>query len=185
MSVENAGEALKGCERPAGYFYGRVVDETGESRYESRVIPCGKWSCPVCRKVKARALMARALKGSIVEEAKTAGFREAYNYKLLTLTCPGKEYRDRKRPEEAAKEMRDAFKKMIDVMRAEVGMFGYLRVMEAHQSGYPHYHVLLVGPAISGKWVLRWIESLWRDRYHMGFVKMNVIRGEDGKGDGL
>jgi hypothetical protein len=43
--------------------------------------------------------------------------------------------------------------------------------------GYPHMHVLLMGKTIADINVKKYIESLWRKKYGMGFIKMNVVKG--------
>ncbi|MFZ2447461.1 MAG: hypothetical protein WAW37_13985 [Syntrophobacteraceae bacterium] len=138
-------------------------------------LSCGFWKCEECRDKKARAVMARALKGMIADDAQRAGFRERYNFKTLTLTCPGAEFRMRYTREEAAVQMRDAFRKLILFLRKQLGYFSYIRVTEDQKDGYPHYHVTLCGPNIAPKWVLRMIEDAWRGEYGMGFVKLHKI----------
>jgi len=170
----------KRCSRPIGWFYGRYVEpDGGHPKTGAKVLSCNQWSCPECRERKAKTLMARAMKGRIVARAKKEGFREKYNYKMLTLTAPGKEWRSVITAHETGLIMRDAFRKMVDRMRKHLGEFDYLRVQELQRDGYPHYHVILVGDGIAAKWVLSWIECMWREDYQMGFVKLNVLRGND------
>lgn len=138
------------------------------------LVRCGRWDCPVCGPRKAKKLMRRALNGQIAVEGVENGFRDQYNFKLLTLTYGGSEKRRGATPKEAAKEMSKAFDKLIKAMRQEFGHFLYLKVFEAHkEGGWPHLHVLLVGKNIAPTEVRTYIEKLWRYKYHFGFIKLN------------
>jgi hypothetical protein len=137
---------------------------------------CKSWQCLECRELKHKELFARVINGNAVIEAQRPGFRPRYNIKLLTLTFPGRAWRSVMEREEAYEIMAECFNKLIRAMKKKLGEFSYLRVLEDQQDGYPHFHVLLVGPAIAPKWVLRYIHTLWCDTYHMGFVKLNASR---------
>ena len=144
---------------------------------DRRIIPiyCGKWSCHTCRDRKAKRTLARALNGGIVLRGKQDGFRDKYNYKLLTLTAPGKEWREKHSKPEALALLQEGFQKVIKALRHS-GKFDFLRVVEAQKDGFPHFHVLLAGPGIRRKEVLRDIVRLWGERYGFGFVKMNALK---------
>jgi len=159
-----------------GTMKGRYRNKkTGETGVGVLPIACGKWQCEECRTVKARAIMARSMNGLIAQAAQEAGFREQYNFKTLALTYGGREMRERYTREEAAIQMRDAFRKLILFLRKHLGWFDYIRVTEDQKDGYPHYHVILAGPNIAPKWVLQMIEDAWRGEYGMGFVKLHKI----------
>lgn len=164
------------CQRSKGYLYGKF-EEGGAAVYDATVLDCGSWQCPECRPRKAKAVLARAYNGEIARAAQVAGFRERYNFKLLTLTCPGGEYRQTHTPAQAAVEMRDSLSKLFKALKKDRGDFKYIRVLEAQRDGFPHYHVLLCGASIAPKEVLEQIERLWVGRYHMGFVRINQIKG--------
>jgi len=138
-------------------------------------ISCGKWKCKDCRPAKAKQLLARAIRGMIARTARVVCDRERYNFKTLTLTYGGREMRARYTREEAAVQMRDAFRKLIRFLRKHLGHFDYIRVTEDQQDGYPHYHVLIAGRGIAPRYVLRMIEDAWRAEYGMGFVKLHKI----------
>lgn len=137
------------------------------------LVRCGSWDCPVCAPRKARKLMRRAHHGQIAIEGKQDGFRDLYNFKLLTLTYGGNEKRKTASPAEAAKEMSKAWDKLVKAMREEFGHFLFLKVFETHKDGWPHLHILLVGKNISPWEVRAYIEKLWRYKYHFGFIKLN------------
>ena len=124
--------------------------------------------------------MARALNGNLLQVSKVNGFRDKYNFKLLTLTCPGKEYREEYTTWDAYQEMMKAFQDLVKAMRQTLGKdFLFFRVVENQQDGFPHFHVILSGKAIAPRWVLRYIENLWRARYGEGFVKLNKVRSPE------
>lgn len=174
------------CCRPVGYMYGAyVTPDGGHPRMSARVINCGSWECPYCRDRKAKEVMARALKGRIVEMAKRAGFREQYNFKFLTLTLPGKDFREKHTIEESLRMMSEVFHDLISELRTKRGAFDYLRVIEAQSDGYPHYHVLLVGEAIAPKQVLDDIERVWCREAGLGFVKINQVKAAGGDNGGI
>lgn len=82
------------CPNSPGVIYGRYHSfESEDAGFKAIPLPCDSWSCPFCREQKARAIMARSLRGGIVAAAYRAGFRESYNFKLLTLSLPGREFR--------------------------------------------------------------------------------------------
>lgn len=78
--------------------------------------------------------------------------------------------------------MAEAWNKLRTALKKYYGNFLFLRVVELHEDGYPHYHVLLVGEAIAPAKILSHITRLWRS-YGLGFVKLNVLRS-DGRFDG-
>lgn len=119
--------------------------------------------------------MARAMRSEMVVNMETAG---KYDWKLLTLTCPGKEFRESHTPGETLKLMARSWHKLITALR-KYGPVDYLRVVEAQQDGFPHYHVLLHGKGIAPRQTLQRIERLWA-KYGFGFVRLNVLR--DGHG---
>lgn len=137
------------------------------------VVRCGRWDCQICGLRKGKKLMRRALNGQIAIDGKENGFRDLYNFKLLTLTYGGSQKRQGVSPREAAKDMSKAFDKLIKAMRQEFGHFLYLKVFETHKDGWPHLHVLLVGKNIAPVEVRTYIEKLWRYKYHFGFIRLN------------
>ncbi len=66
--------------------------------------------------------------------------------------------------------MNHNYHKLIRALKKRYGHFHYLKVVEPHGDGFPHFHVLLVGPGIAPKAVLQTIRDLWVDKYGMGNV---------------
>lgn len=137
---------------------------------------CKSWECPYCGERKRRRLMKRIFEGEIIKQCDKAGFRAAYSIKLLTLTVPGEIYRLTHTREQALEALAIHFEKLIKALKKQFGKFHYLRVVEKHKDGFPHYHVLLVGNAIAGKEVLGTIRRLWCDTYKMGNVDLKVLK---------
>jgi len=97
---------------------------------------------------------------------------------LPLLYHPSRRYTGNADPEHCARYMAQAWNKLRTALRKYYGNFLYLRVVELHEDGYPHYHILLVGESIAPKSVLEHVTRLWR-KYGLGFVKLNVIKDCD------
>jgi len=176
-SQENDKKAAKrGCH--IGFFQGVYRKSKGVLGGIRINLPCDKWSCEYCRARKIKQLKKRCMQGAITEYAMKKGFRSKYSYKMLTLTVPGKSYRERYTPQEALEHLSKNFDKLIRALKEKYGKeFHYLRVVEPQpQNGYPHYHVLMVGHAIATKTIYKSIENLWIKKYHMGFFWLDVLK---------
>lgn len=157
-----------------GVFHGLKALTPGTFQAKRTPVSCDKWTCDECRPLKAKKLYARLMNGGLLDLAKVDGFRSKYAVKLLTLTCPGKEYRNAKSPKEAYADMARSFDKLIRALKKKHGTFHYFRVREFHADGFPHFHVLLSGINIAPKYVLNDIRSLWQRSYKMGNVDIQV-----------
>ena len=98
--------------------------------------------------------------------------------KMLTLTYGGKEKRAESNPHDAYDEMSQAFHKLLRAMQKKHGKIFYLRVVEQHKDGWPHFHVLLVGNGIGHVGIKAEIEKLWRGKYGLGFIKINQVKNQ-------
>lgn len=167
----------QGCIR--GVFVGRVRSEKSDGGFReewTRVnVRCGRWDCPYCGPKKQRRLYARTMKGGLIESAHKDGFRDQYGMKFLTLTYGGNSKMDSSTPEKALIEMNKAFSDLIKDLRYLHGKIEYLKVVEYHQNGFPHFHVILAGDGVRPKRILADIERLWRNKYLLGFVKINTM----------
>lgn len=154
----------------------RGIKRLSSGRFQSLRLPfsCDRWDCPICGPRKRRVLAARLKNGDLARAAKIDGFRTRYAMKFLTLTCPGKAYRNQRSPRKAYDHMVKAFDKLMRALKKRLGTFYYFRVRELHKSGYPHLHVLLVGINIAPTNILGMIKKLWRKKYGMGYVKLNA-----------
>ena len=157
-----------------GVFQGLKVLVGGNFQAKRSPLKCDKWSCDDCRPFKSKKLYSRLMNGGLLEMAKIDGFRNQYVVKLLTLTCPGKVYRDSKTPREAYADMTKCFDKLMRALKKNFGAFHYFRVREFQEDGYPHLHVILTGMNIASKGVLNAIRHLWQKKYKMGNVDIQV-----------
>lgn len=161
------------CPNPVGTFAGVYLDTEKAKHVGLRsLLPCGSWTCPYCRDRNLKRLQYRVFEGEISQ-----GLENIYGQKFLTLTCPGRVYRESHTPLEAHEEMQICFAKLIKALKKRHGSFYYLKVVEKHKSGFPHIHVLLSGGAIAHKEIKEEIEKLWCDIYGMGFVWIVLIKG--------
>lgn len=162
------------CPNIAGSFRG--IQRHGDKLVGiSGFVPCKSWGCEVCAPKKARQLRRRIFKGPLVADALVKGQRSNYSVKVLTLTCPGAEWRERYTPAQADEQVKHHFANLEKALRKLYGPHGYFWVEEAQRDGYPHLHVLLVGDAIAPRDVKAYIEGLWRETYGMGFVRLNIV----------
>jgi hypothetical protein len=155
---------------PSGKFVGVYKDAGGTFGAVTVPFLCNKWTCDRCGEKKFKKLYARTLNGEIAQPI--PGFRPQYSHKLLTLTCPGKNYRDTHTPEEALKDMAYKWNKMNQAMKKKLGGFHYLRIVEFQKDGFPHYHILLSGKVIAGKGILNELRHYWTEKYGMGNIDL-------------
>ena len=164
------------CKNAVGYFRGIMQGDNYLNFKTVRGnVPCKSWLCDYCRPKNLKKLRARIFNSQMVKDYKMKGFRDKYAQKFLTLTCPGYEFRSMCSPLQAYEQMVKAFDKLVRALKRKWGNFRFIRVVEPQQDGFPHFHVVLVGKSISKKEILKDIENLWRNKYGMGFVRLNVI----------
>ena len=104
--------------------------------------PCKRWGCQYCatRKVRRLAWLTH----------------NAEPNRLMTLTI-------RSDTEKSPKEVWDLtapqVPELIRIIRKRRGDCEYLRVLELHKTGYPHYHLLMRAPFLPQAELLKW----WRE----------------------
>lgn len=152
---------------PHGKFVAAYLDG---GKAHGLVVPirCHKWTCEYCGKKKRKQLFARALNGAIAQPVK--GFRPQYTHKLLTLTCPGSEYRAAHTPAEALADMTAKWNLMNRALKKRLGNFHYIKVLEWQKDGFPHFHILLAGRVIVPKSILNEFRRAWTEYYGMGNI---------------
>lgn len=166
------------CPNAHVYFEGSQVSEDGQSVTHIRKrLPCNMWNCPVCRPEKLKQTRKRVLKGKIAQLIETKnGYRpNKYAHKLLLLTCPGEEYRKTHTPAQAHDEMKRNWNKLKTYLFKEYGSFHYFLVVELHEDGFPHFHVLLVGDSVAPFSIRSDIKRLWEQNYGMGFANIKWL----------
>jgi hypothetical protein len=88
---------------------------------------CKSWSCPVCRKRKARW----------IEEQIHQHFADGDVY-LLTLT-----YFQNRSKKDVWNSLGPSWNRLSTYIRKKFGKFKYIRIVEPHKSNYPHLHIIL------------------------------------------
>lgn len=112
---------------------------------EARAVRCKRWSCPVCKEINRKKVVAIA--------------RAAKPRALLTLTVSSDHYDS---PDDAAA----ALKRGLVLLRlrlkrhTKLTNFSFLAVFEKHESGYPHLHLLIRGKYIPWLWLRRAWEEI-------------------------
>jgi hypothetical protein len=155
-----------------GHFKGvRLKDEFSIQGVKAN-LRCKSWTCEVCRPMLVKQLRKRIWRGNMTEFVNKG--QEKHNHKLLTLTCPGQEWRNHHSPDEAYHEVSDNWDKLRRELKKRFGKSHFLRVVEAQRDGYPHLHVLMVGPGIASKGVLKVIRKLWSYKYFGAFANVDI-----------
>lgn len=150
-----------------------------DGRVRFTALACGSWSCPTCRKRNAARLLDRARRG--MES------RPDLNRWLITLTCDplargavvlGSRRQDDGRvtnivsepsPEQfraAAEEFQRNWERLRQAWGAYCkrrgwGRPGYLRVIELHRNGWPHWHIVVEHEHLSTADLEGFLERLW------------------------
>lgn len=172
-------EALDRCPNSRRYARFIVEDAQGKTSQKFVYLRCKQWSCPYCARVNAQVLyvkVKRGIAGCVADELRD-GFRDEYYVKFLTLTLPGREWRDAHSKLDAAAIIKHSFKKLMYQLRRKLGHIEYFWVMEFQRDGFAHLHVVLIGSAIAPKSVKADIEKIWREQQGLGFIKFNAVEG--------
>lgn len=93
---------------------------------------CGRWGCSYCGPRKARKLAHRV--------------GQANPNRMLTLTVDPARWDS---PRAAYDGTRRKITPLIQRLRKQCGNIEYMRVLELHKSGYPHYHLIIRSDYIS------------------------------------
>lgn len=145
---------------------------------------CKQWSCPECAKdntATLRKVVIEALENYLAQ----LGLTEAklrYAAKLVTLTLPGREWRQLHGQVEADQIIKKNLDKLLKMLRKHWGVEAYMWVREFQGDGYPHIHMLLLGPEIADRTILQFIRDQWTARYEMGNVDIQLVKNVAGAG---
>jgi hypothetical protein len=93
-----------------------------------------------------------------------------YQNKLLTLTCPGKEFREKYTPSMADRIIKKMFNRLMTAAKREFPDLKYLWVCEKQQDGFPHLHVAFIGTSIVPKRFYTFIDWYWQKKCGMGWT---------------
>lgn len=189
-SAASAGRKADSLSAPGAFRWPRsYVQRCGQGslalfhtdgRVRFTALACGSWSCPTCRKRLAARLLDRTRRG--MES------RPEMRRWLVTLTCDpiargavplGRRVQldgrvtnivSEPTPEQFADAVRD-FQANWTRLRASWAMFckrrgwdrpGFLRVVELHRNGWPHWHIVVEHEHLSTAELQGMIESGWK-----------------------
>jgi hypothetical protein len=112
---------------------------------QAAILTCKRWSCPICHPINRSRVIRNGKRGK--------------PEKFMTLTAKPSLWTS---PDECAVGMRDAFAKLIRIMRKQWPgrTIEYMRVFEKTKAGWPHLHVLMRAPWIDQKWLSATWEEL-------------------------
>jgi hypothetical protein len=134
------------------------------------ILRCKQWKCPDCARKNAsalRTLLIQVLKAYLDSRDQTAP-KLKYHHKLVTLTLPGAFWRSNNPPDQADKIMKKNLKRFLEWMRKHRGIKLYFWVREIGKDGYPHIHLLMLGPGVADKDFLKACTDLWEKKFDMG-----------------
>lgn len=151
-----------------------IEDDSGMVRC---VVPCRTWGCPHCGEANRRRLYARAMSGAVGESGRRY---------LLTFTIRRLSYIPADR---AFLVLREAWRCWLQRVRRSGWRGEYLRVVEAHRSGYPHLHVLITSALPPSALTHLWcaciklacrrlgVEAGWTEQAYPGNVDVSCGKG--------
>jgi len=119
---------------------------------------CKRWGCNVCGRKRSTHLAKR------VELAKP---NRLITFTTWTLAYPT--------PREAYDGTRRALRQVVAKLRRRYTEFEYLRVLERHKNGYPHYHCVVRSPYIPQKE----LSELWAELTMSPIVDVRKIKQRD------
>lgn len=112
-------------------------------------LPCRRWACGWCGPRKIRRLGIRC--------------HAAEPNRFFTLTTWTKAHAT---PRNAFLTGSRKFPDLIKLIRKEFGPIEYLRILEAHKNGFPHWHVLARGPYLPQAW----LSQVWNNLHQSPIV---------------
>ena len=115
-----------------------TIQATTDLGEVATALKCKSWHCDECGPERQRQLQNRCIR--------------AKPQRFITITCRRSEAAT---PAEAAKKLADAWRTVVRKWRrlAPHHRCEYICIFEAHQSGWPHLHILWKGHWIEWKWL--------------------------------
>lgn len=154
-----------------------INDDAQTDRFVS--LRCKMWGCDHCAPINARNLENEIsdLLAGFVENCGISEAKMRYAVKLVTLTLPGKAYRESHSAEEMEHDVKKFTTKLMDRLRKDRGVLEYVWVRELQKDhDTPHIHLVIMGPGVISPDILGYVEHLWRDVYGMGFVWISPVK---------
>lgn len=127
---ESCGTTVKNCPRESTLSFWSLDD----GLFHLVRVVCKTWACTYCGPIKRAHLAVR------VKAAKPNRF--------VTLTAAPDQTES---PREVFDRTRRQISELAKVYRREGKEFEFLRVLEVHQSGFPHYHLIVRSPWLDQK----------------------------------
>ena len=127
---ESCGTKARNCPRESTLSFWSLDD----GLFHLIRVVCKTWACPYCGPIKRASLAVR------VKLAKPNRF--------VTLTAAPDQTET---PREVFDRTRRQISELAKVYRREGKEFEFLRVLEVHQSGFPHYHLIVRSPWLDQK----------------------------------
>lgn len=125
MVPNNVLKSLANC----GSSYVIITKEEEQGKSVLKIpIRCRSWSCPRCSRKKSRQFAG----------ATFAHFEGSKHVTVMTLTLSG----GFSKPD-TFKHIASSWNRLRTLMVKTFGKFKYVKVLEFHKSGKPHYHILL------------------------------------------
>jgi len=153
-----------------------VIHAESGDKFFTGNLRCKQWGCDYCRDINVRNLRNRIkamVEGYLVEHSVEPA-KERFWIKMLTLTMPGKLFREKTSSEDMEKIIGGRVRHFFKKMRLQFAPFEYVWVQELQADGTPHIHALLIGAGISGVEILPWIRAMWCGTLEMGNVDLKV-----------
>jgi len=173
------------CPNSRYFCEGVVLEENGDERYFRSFAGCKQWSCPVCSRKMVQGLrrgLKRGLKAYF--ERYGDGYSPKYFIKMVSLTVPGRNWREKVSTWAAEKIVKRSLVKLVAALRRKYGnALEYVWVDERQRDGYPHIHLCITGSAVVPADIYQYIDGLWHGRYGLGFTFVSTDkydRGIDG-----
>lgn len=170
------------CPNAKFYYQGIVETKEGEQYQVSGYSRCKSWSCPYCSKLNQKQLSNDFVSAVVfaVDEVKKrhSGNFMRYWLKHVTLTLPGKAFREIYSQEQMEMIIKYRLNRLLAALRHRFGKFEYVWSDEQQRDGTPHIHLVVVGENIGDRKFLPVIERLWKERYGMGYVQVEALRAD-------
>lgn len=143
---------MEACPDARGFLVATSADEI-----YAVPAPCNRWDCPACGAYKRRTLYQR--------------LKSHKGQRFMTLTCNPAAYTT---PHAAYEAMSTAFSSLVKRIRRRypARRFEYVLVWEQTKAGWPHLHVLLMGPWIEQ----RWLSRAWHQLVGAPIVDIRYVR---------